>query len=220
MCLCLTSARRKLSSPSLSSQWVLSSLSKCSHVLEMKGWCTLHCKRWALGAVPSQMKHTNGKTMCLGGQDGKSLTHIPNWSALGPYTLCALVPTTSTQITSCVLWCWLLWCSPTACQSSGHPSEDGYRQDLQGWEVSGLDIFCPKLCSRTKKDSSLALSSLARALWAALGCTMGSCSAAYPVAVATSWFPLSFYTALWYCMAHKALLVIVDLWLTLFCTAM
>lgn len=35
--------------------------------------------------------------MCLGGQEGKSLTHLPNWSGLWSCILHALVPTTLTQ---------------------------------------------------------------------------------------------------------------------------
>lgn len=160
------------------------------------------------------VKDTNRKVMCLGGQEGKSLTHLPNWSGLWSCILHALVPTTLTQGIPRVLWCWLLWCSHTAHQPLGYPSEGGYRQDPQGWEVSLRGIFCPKLCSSTKEDPNLALPSPVRAAWAVLGCTMGSCSPAYPAAVATSSFPLTSCTAPWPCKAHEPLLVILDRWLT------
>lgn len=118
-----------------------------SHVLEMKGCCTLHCKWWAVWAVLSQMKNTNGKVTCLGGQNGKSLTHRPNWSARWPCTLCVLVPTNLIQVTARVHWCWLLWCSRTAHQSLGHPSEDSYRQDPQGcpsWHILPQALLRPQ----------------------------------------------------------------------------
>lgn len=56
-----------------------------------------------------------------------------------------------------------------------------------------------------KEDPNITFPSPVRAVWAALGCKMGSCRVAYPMVIATSLFPLTSCTAPWSCRAHKAL---------------
>lgn len=199
MCLRLTSGRRKLSSPRLSSQWALLCLHKCSHVWRWKAGA--HCKWWVLQAVlsPAEAHQWEGNVPWVG-RLGKLYPSSQN------DLLCDLAHIFFVHLNSSCSTC-ARSCDALVLLTS--PMDTTVR-DPQGWEGGGTvsySLFCPTLRSGTNEDPNLTPSSLVRSVWASLSCRRGNCSPACLVCLSTGWFPLISCTAYWSWRAHEALLV-------------